>query len=191
MSPEQAKGRTADKRSDIWAFGCVVYEMLTGKRAFGGDDVTETIASVVKDAPNWTALPIQTSSNVRRVLHRSLDKDVRRRLRDIGDARIDLEEPERVDVKDQNVATATSTRTLVYAGTLGVATIAAMLLAAVHFRATPAESSLTNLQLLRRAVAEGSTAGGTLLSYPIRREFCPLFAWRQMGRIPVGRIGTI
>ena len=156
MSPEQAKGRPADKRSDIWAFGCVLYEMLTGKRAFGGDDVTETIASVVKDAPNWTALPIQTSSNVRRVLHRSLDKDVRRRLRDIGDARIDLEEPERVDVKDQNVATATSTRTLVYAGTLGVATIAAMLLAAVHFRATPAESSLTNLQLLRRAVAEGA-----------------------------------
>jgi len=90
MSPEQAKGRVADKRSDIWAFGCVLYEMLTGKRPFGGDDVTETVAAVIRADPDWTALPVGTSPALHQLLHRCLQKDSRQRLRDIGDARIEI-----------------------------------------------------------------------------------------------------
>ena len=92
MSPEQAKGRAADKRSDVWAFGCVLYEMLTGARAFEGDDVTDTLASVLRADPIWTALPATTPSLIRRLLRRCLEKHRNRRLHDIGDARLDLEE---------------------------------------------------------------------------------------------------
>jgi eukaryotic-like serine/threonine-protein kinase len=99
MSPEQAKGRVADKRSDIWAFGCVLYEMLTGKRAFPGDDVSETLAGVIKTEPDWRALPDSTPEPIRRLLRRCLEKDSRRRLHDAGDARIEIDEaPESVQV---------------------------------------------------------------------------------------------
>jgi Tol biopolymer transport system component len=90
MSPEQAKGREADKRTDIWAFGCVLYEMLTGTRAFGGDDVTETLAAIIKSEPDWSRLPPGTPESIRRLLRRSLEKDRRGRLADIADARLDL-----------------------------------------------------------------------------------------------------
>jgi serine/threonine-protein kinase len=92
MSPEQARGRAVDKRADIWAFGAVLYEMLTGTRAFGGDDLTDTLTSVLRDTPNWSALPVDTPATVRRVLARCLERDPKRRLRDIGDARVDLED---------------------------------------------------------------------------------------------------
>jgi eukaryotic-like serine/threonine-protein kinase len=92
MSPEQAKGRPADKRSDIWAFGCVLYEMLTGKRAFEGDDVAETLANVLKSQADWTAIPASTASSVVRLLRRCLAKVPTARLRDIGDARLDIDE---------------------------------------------------------------------------------------------------
>jgi eukaryotic-like serine/threonine-protein kinase len=94
MSPQQAKGRSADKRSDVWAFGCVLYEMLTGKRAFDGADVSDTLASVLKAQPDWTALPAETPAAIRRLLRRTLEKDSRRRLSDMADARLDIEEHE-------------------------------------------------------------------------------------------------
>jgi len=81
MSPEQARGRPVDKRTDIWAFGVVLYELITGKRLFGGEDITETMASVVKDRPDLSGVP----ANVRRLLERCLEKDPKKRLRDIGD----------------------------------------------------------------------------------------------------------
>ena len=86
MAPEQAKGKAVDKRADIWAFGCVLYEMLTGKRAFEGDDVTDIITSVMRDTPDWSALPAAIPPGVRATLRRCLEKDPRRRLRDVGDA---------------------------------------------------------------------------------------------------------
>ena len=93
MSPEQAKGRVADKRSDVWAFGCVLYEMLTGTRAFKGEDVSDTLASVLRAEPDWSALPSDLPPPLRRLLRRCLEKDRARRLHDIGDARLELEEP--------------------------------------------------------------------------------------------------
>ena len=91
MSPEQAKGRAADKRGDVWAFGCVVFEMLTGKRAFEGEDVSDTLATVLKGEPAWHRLPAETPESVQRLLRRCLQKDRKDRLRDIGDARLEID----------------------------------------------------------------------------------------------------
>jgi hypothetical protein len=92
MSPEQAKGRTVDKRSDIWAFGCVLYEMLTGRPAFGGGGVTEVLARVLERDPDWSALPHGLPPSIRRLLRRGLEKERRRRLSDIADARLEIDE---------------------------------------------------------------------------------------------------
>ena len=92
MSPEQARGRAVDKRSDIWAFGCVLFEMLTGTRAFGGDETTDVIVSILSKEPEWTRLAPSTSPSLRQLLARCVAKDPRQRLRDIGDARIELTE---------------------------------------------------------------------------------------------------
>jgi serine/threonine-protein kinase len=93
MAPEQARGKAVDKRADIWAFGVVLYEMLTGGRAFQGDDVSVTLASVIKEDVDWQALPADLPTSMRHLLQRCLQKDPRRRLRDIGEARIALSEP--------------------------------------------------------------------------------------------------
>ena len=92
MSPEQARGQAVDKRTDIWAFACVLYEMLTGRRAFEGDSLTDTLAHVIEREPDWRAVPETTPEVVRRLLERCLRKDVRRRLRDIADARIEIDD---------------------------------------------------------------------------------------------------
>jgi serine/threonine protein kinase/WD40 repeat protein len=92
MSPEQARGQPVDKRTDIWAFGCVLYELLTGRRAFGGGSLTDTLAHVIERDPDLSALPETTPEVIRRLLERCLRKDVRRRLRDIADARIEIED---------------------------------------------------------------------------------------------------
>jgi len=92
MSPEQAKGKPVDRRADIWAFGCVLYEMLTGKMAFRGETVTDTLAAIIKENPDWGRLPHNTPARVRVLLKRCLQKDPKQRLRDIGDARISLDE---------------------------------------------------------------------------------------------------
>jgi eukaryotic-like serine/threonine-protein kinase len=92
MSPEQAKGKPADKRSDVWAFGCVLCEMLTGVRAFDAKDVSTALAAVIMTEPDWAILPPDTPAATRRLLLRCLEKDSKRRLRDIGEARIALED---------------------------------------------------------------------------------------------------
>jgi Tol biopolymer transport system component len=92
MSPEQARGRPVDRRADNWAFGCVLYELLTGRRAFEGETVSDTLAEVLKSEPDLEQLPDETPSRLRGLIERCLRKDPRRRLRDIGDARVELEE---------------------------------------------------------------------------------------------------
>ena len=91
MAPEQARGRAVDKRVDVWAFGCVLFEMLTGKRTFDGTDATEMIAAVVRGEPEWPLLPAAATPRLRTLLERCLAKDPNRRLRDIGDVRYELE----------------------------------------------------------------------------------------------------
>jgi Tol biopolymer transport system component/tRNA A-37 threonylcarbamoyl transferase component Bud32 len=92
MSPDQARGKTVDKRADIWAFGCVLYEMLTGQAAFQGEDITEILASVVKGGANLDLLPANIHPRVRELLTRCLQKDLKRRYQDIGDVRCELEQ---------------------------------------------------------------------------------------------------
>src|SRR5262245_56717954 len=86
MSPEQARGKVVDKRTDVWAFGCVLYEMLTGQRAFDGEDATDTIASIVRGSPDWSALPADLSPGIRLLVQRCLEKDRRQRIGDISTA---------------------------------------------------------------------------------------------------------
>ena len=95
MSPEQARGRDVDKRTDIWAFGCLLYELLTGKRAFPGETLQDTIASVLEREPNWHALPAKTPTLVRELLRQCLQKDPARRLNNIADARRTIEKAQR------------------------------------------------------------------------------------------------
>jgi len=118
MAPEQAKGFQADKRADIWAFGVVLFEMLAGRRAFGGETVSETLASVLKDPIDWSALPADTPRHVVRLLRRCLERDPKRRLRDIGEARVALEGP--VEEPAATPVSASAPRARV-----GVATLAA------------------------------------------------------------------
>ncbi len=91
MSPEQARGRLLDKRTDNWSFGCLLYECLTGTQAFGGETVTDTLSGILQNEPDWSALPRATPRRIRDLLERCLEKNPRDRLHDIGDARIDLE----------------------------------------------------------------------------------------------------
>ena len=106
MSPEQARGKPVDKRTDVWAFGCVLYEMLTGRAAFDGETVSDTIVAILDRQPDWSALPATTPPGIRRLLQRCLEKDVKSRLRDIGDARVELDESnasvEPVQVRSNN-----------------------------------------------------------------------------------------
>src|SRR5712691_8687768 len=92
MSPEQARGKSVDKRTDIWAFGCVLYELLTGIRAFEGETTTEILAAVLRGDPDWQALPETTPLSIRALLRRCLQKEMNKRARDAGDARIEIEE---------------------------------------------------------------------------------------------------
>jgi len=92
MAPEQARGRAVDRRADIWALGVTLYEMLSGRRAFGGDDISITLASVLKDDVDWTALPAATPPALVRLLRRCLAKDPKARLRDAGDVRLEIDE---------------------------------------------------------------------------------------------------
>ena len=95
MSPEQARGKPLDRRADVWAFGVVLFEMLTGKALFAGETVTDVLAAVVTREPDLDTLPASTPPAVRQLLRRCLDKDPKHRLRDIGEARVLLEAPRR------------------------------------------------------------------------------------------------
>jgi Tol biopolymer transport system component len=111
MSPEQARGHNVDKRADIWAFGCVLFEMLTGRAAFAGDTASDTIAKILEREPDWSTLPSATPVAIRRLLFRCLTKDAKRRLRDVGDVRIEIDaiNEEVPGVADVTAATAAGT----------------------------------------------------------------------------------
>src|SRR5688500_1244843 len=127
MAPEQAKGKAVDKRADIWAFGCVLYEMLTGRRAFQGEDATDTIAEVLKSSVNLAALPAATPARVREVIARCLQRDPRMRMRDIGEARIALASAEAGDASAAAAATRRPWREIAAWSIAALAIVAAML----------------------------------------------------------------
>jgi len=105
MSPEQAKGRPADTRSDVWAFGCVLFEMLTGRRAFEGEDVSDTLAAVLRAEPDWAAFPADTPPVVRSMVRRCLEKDPRRRIADISTARFVFDEASNISAASPAAST--------------------------------------------------------------------------------------
>src|SRR5262249_41672440 len=92
MSPEQARGRTVDRRTDVWAFGCVLFEMLTGTRPFEGEDTTAVLARILERQPDWRAVPAVTPAAVRTLLARCVGKDPSERLHDMADVRIQIED---------------------------------------------------------------------------------------------------
>jgi serine/threonine-protein kinase len=92
MSPEQARGRAVDRRADIWAFGCVLFEMLTGRRVFGGETASDVLAAVLRKDVDFAALPSDTPSTIARLLRRCLERDPKKRLHDAGDARLEIDD---------------------------------------------------------------------------------------------------
>ncbi|MDQ6892463.1 MAG: protein kinase [Acidobacteriota bacterium] len=92
MSPEQARGKALDKRTDIWSFGCILFEMLSGRRPFAGETISDVIAAILSAEPDWTALPASTPGRIRDLLRRCLEKDLQKRLRDAGDATIEIDQ---------------------------------------------------------------------------------------------------
>lgn len=157
MSPEQARGKAADRRADTWAFGIVLYEMLTGRQTFDGDTITDVIASIVQREPDWTRLPPETPARVHRLLRRCLEKDPRRRLRDIGDARLDLVDAieGRPEIGDSS-AMAGRRRSPGLAWWAAAATVAALLLAALRWLVPPAppERVVTRLDVASAPTSE-------------------------------------
>ncbi|HEY7189867.1 MAG TPA: serine/threonine-protein kinase [Vicinamibacterales bacterium] len=177
MAPEQARGKVVDRRADIWAFGVVLYEMLTGRRAFDGDDVSITLASVLKDDPRWHELPTNLPPPITRLLRRCLEKDSRRRLSSIGDARLELEErePEHVIPLSSAIVTRPVRWSRVAPALVG-AGVAVAAVTAVLWSTTPASpgGALSRLSILappgerdvvrreRRARGHAQSAAGSL-----------------------------
>ena len=131
MSPEQARGQDVDKRSDIWAFGVVLWEMLTGKRLFTGETVTDILAAVVKSDPDWEQLPRSTPTPVRRLLRRCLGKDRKRRLPDIGVARLELDEADAAPAEEPLQTIPEASRRVIPGWLPWTAAVAALLIAAI------------------------------------------------------------
>jgi serine/threonine-protein kinase len=134
MSPEQARGKTVDKRADVWAFGCVLYEMLVGTRPFAGDDVSQTIARVIEREPDWDSLSRVAPSSIVRIVRRCLQKNVTQRFRDIGDVRLELldavAQPERRDAAETSSRRFRTSTVMLLAAGLVLAAMAGSLLTA-------------------------------------------------------------
>jgi Tol biopolymer transport system component len=171
MSPEQARGRVVDRRADVWAFGCVLYEMLTGAKVFGGDDVTDTIAAVVRAEPDWSKLPAATPQSIRRLLRRCLAKDVRTRLADMGSARLDIADAD-VPVAESSTITPasaapTSSRSPRVAWSVAIASLIALAAFVVWTLSRPAprpstfrfEAAMPDGSILTRSSAQTDASG--------------------------------
>ena len=166
MAPEQAKGRPVDKRADIWAFGAVVYELLTGRRPFAGGDVSDTLAAVLRDRVDWTALPAETPAPLRQLLERCLERDRKNRLRDIGEARFALDQLARAadaQVEEEPPATVTPSaaraRYLAIGALAGAAAIAVIATVFPFGGLGPASDSTSAAALTRRFEVPSPGAG--------------------------------
>jgi serine/threonine protein kinase len=148
MSPEQARGRIVDKRSDIWAFGCVLYELLTGRRPFGAAEVSDMLALILTKEPDWTALPPATPTSIRRLLRRCLEKDRTKRLADISDARFDLQDTTADEPARSTSAAPPRARVAWTISAIAALAAAALAIPATRFmRQSPAEAVTTYLEI--------------------------------------------
>ena len=161
MSPEQARGKAINKRTDIWAFGCVLFEMLSGRRAFDGETTSDVIAAIIERPPDWSALGTAVPPQVRRVIERCLEKDPKRRARDIADVRADLDE---AAAPPRQPAQALSRRWPLVGSGAALAVIALLLLAATFRDAAIVPARPVSLTLL---TAPGTTlVSGTAAASP-------------------------
>jgi len=169
MAPEQAKGREADKRSDIWAFGCVVYEMLTGKGPFAGDDVSDTLANVLKREPDWSALPASVPAAIRALLRRCVEKDRRKRVADISTARFLIDEQASLSGSVAASAAPRSRRSLwqgIAALTAGVLMMVAIASALTGYAMRPVPPRVSRLLVASSGTAALTINGGDLAITP-------------------------
>jgi eukaryotic-like serine/threonine-protein kinase len=164
MSPEQARGKPVDARTDIWAFGCVLYEMLTGHQAFDGETAPDVVARVVMGQPDWDRLPSDLPSSIRLLLTSTLNKDPNQRLQNIGDARLFFD-PALVPAAPKQVAPndRRGPRGWLAAGGLAVALIAALTPAVLYFRRSPAEAPQIRFEMAAPGVV-GPVNGGSGLT---------------------------
>jgi Tol biopolymer transport system component len=155
MSPEQAKGRAVDRRADVWAFGCLLFEMLTGTRTFDGETVSETLASVLRDEVSWDALPEETPPSIVHLLRRCLDRNPRMRLRDIGEARVALSPESLLSPELGRGEIATSAAPAGPAGARlawGLAAVALVAAAALGWLAVTRSQTPTNREEIRASI---------------------------------------
>jgi serine/threonine protein kinase len=149
MSPEQAKGKVADSRSDIWSFGVVLYEMLAGKPPFEGETVVEILGGVLKAEPDWKAVPSTTPANILLLLRHCLQKDPNRRLHHVGDSRFQIEQAQQEPVAPASVpAPKQKSREWLWRTATVVAALAAVSIAGWHFASVPAAPPETRLQII-------------------------------------------
>ena len=169
MSPEQARGKAVDRRADIWAFGAVLYEMLTGQRAFKGEEISDVLAAVLRQDVDWTALPAETPPRLRRLLERCLDRDAKTRLRDIGEARVTIQQWLANPVAEVDTTPSSSGRsrqlrlTTVSWVVAAVGLMCTAGLAYVHFGEVPAEERLVTTSVL--------PPDGTVFDFPATLTF--------------------
>jgi serine/threonine protein kinase len=164
MSPEQAKGRVADKRSDVWAFGCVLYEMLTGKQAFFGEDVSDTLAAILRGEPDWSAIPADVPQNVRAIVRRCLERDRKGRIPDFAVVRYLMSEAPEAPAVAPAAARFSRTRQLAIA-LIGAG--AGLSLAAAVWWGASRWSPPAPLQPMRFAIVPASTQ--SILFSPVDR----------------------
>ncbi len=184
MSPEQAKGRPADKRSDVWAFGCVFYEMLTGTRAFAEEDISETLAAILKSEPDWTRIPSDVPQAIRTLIQRCLVKDRRQRVADISAAKFVLCELGNLGTRPAtaNVAAAPRSRWQRVLPPLAAAVVTAAIVGAGMWMLRPVPRAP-----VRRAILFCFARGSGFIRgrAPVRHDFARRYADRVCGQFAV------
>ena len=172
MSPEQARGRTVDTRTDIWAFGCVLYEMLTARPAFAGETVTDIVARILEREPEWNFLPAEVPSSIRTLLEVTLSKDLRQRLQHIGDARVLLNRASSRETPSLAVRAARSARrTWLVRAMVSLAFLAALVPATLYFLRVPEEGSDFHFEVPAAGIVNSSltlSPDSRLLAYVAR-----------------------